>query len=291
MRTHKKMLFICSKKPFPVQDGGAIRTMQMYKMLHQHFQIDLLYSCDNISECVNVNNEIPEDVTYLGFYLPKWKSILQAILGLVSNKPLQCAYFFNGNMNKYIKENINQYDYVFCNNIRTASYLKNCARTFRYIDFVDAISMNYSGAAEKHSFPYNLIYKLESKRLSKYESEICRNFNKKIIISEVDANYIKSHSNSASCEISVIPNSVHIPVETVIQNDNYNITFVGSMFYEPNILAVTTFAKKVFPLILEKFPTAKFYIVGSRPAKKVKNLASDNIVITGFVEDPKISSN
>ena len=42
-----RLLFICAKKPFPVQDGGAIRTMQMYRMLSQYFDIDMVYSCDS----------------------------------------------------------------------------------------------------------------------------------------------------------------------------------------------------------------------------------------------------
>ena len=31
----------------------------------------------------------------------------------------------------------------------------------------------------------------------------------------------------------------------------------------------------------------KFYIVGSKPSEKIKNLENENIVVTGFVENPK----
>ena len=31
----------------------------------------------------------------------------------------------------------------------------------------------------------------------------------------------------------------------------------------------------------------KFYIVGSKPSEKIKSLASEDIIVTGFVEDPK----
>ena len=71
------------------------------------------------------------------------------------------------------------------------------------------------------------------------------------------------------------------------QNNKNNLVFVGSMYYDPNIVAVTTFAHKAFPQILEKLPDTKFYIVGTRPAQVVKNLASPNIIVTGFVEDPQ----
>ena len=63
--------------------------------------------------------------------------------------------------------------------------------------------------------------------------------------------------------------------------------FVGSMCYAPNIVAVKTFVKFVFPLILNRIPNAKFYIVGSRPVKSVCDLASGNVIVTGFVNEPK----
>ncbi len=283
----KRILFICSKKPFPVQDGGAIRTMQMYWMLSRHFDIDLIYSCSNKTECGTEPDISLGIKSQKGFYLPKWKSLLQTGGSLFSIIPLQCAYFFNREMAKFIKSNLHNYDYIFCNNIRTALYIVNDSSCTRFIDFVDAISMNYQGAALKHSFPLNLLYREEAKRLLRMEIKLSNLFDKAFIISEVDSNYIKRHSHSLYKEIAIIPNSVDIPEESIIQSNDYNIVFVGSMFYEPNIIAVTTFAKNVFPLILNKIPTAKFYIVGNRPAKKVKRLATDNIIVTGFVKDPK----
>jgi glycosyltransferase involved in cell wall biosynthesis len=57
------------------------------------------------------------------------------------------------------------------------------------------------------------------------------------------------------------------------------------MDYAPNVDAVEYFARDIFPLILEKVPRARFIIAGQRPVKKVLQLASDKIAITGFVKD------
>lgn len=287
MSKKKKMLFISSKKPFPIQDGAAIRTMQMYRMLSEFFDIDMVY-CSNDKQACNV---IPENTFNIkrcnSFYVPKWKSLIQTAIALFSKTPLQCAYFFSKKMDKFIKSRIDSYDYVFCNNLRTSIYVLKGAKCDRWIDFVDAISMNYNGAASKKHFPINLLYKEESRRLLNMEIRIASNFNKALIISDIDLGYINSHSANIADKIMVVPNSVEIPDESIHQYNNHNIVFVGSMFYEPNIIAVTTFAKKIFPLIVNKLPNAKFYIVGNRPADKVKKLASDNIIVTGFVNDPK----
>ncbi len=283
----KRMLFISSKKPFPVQDGASIRTMQMFRMLSQFYDIDLIYVCSDREGADITSMQSLNIQSCKGFYLPKWKSLIQTGCALFSKKPLQCAYFFSKKMDKYVRSHIDNYDYVFCNNIRTASYVINKSECLRWIDFVDAISMNYQGAASKHGFPMKLIYKEEAHRLLNMEIMLTTAFDKALIISDVDSDYIRQHSPSHIKGITVVPNSVEVPNESIVQSDGFNIVFVGSMFYDPNIVAVSIFAKNIFPLILKKYPDAKFYIVGNRPAEKVKKLACENIIVTGFVNDPK----
>jgi glycosyltransferase involved in cell wall biosynthesis len=57
------------------------------------------------------------------------------------------------------------------------------------------------------------------------------------------------------------------------------------MDYAPNIDAVTYFVNDILPRIRKEFPTIKFVIAGQRPVKSVLALASDQVVITGFVKD------
>jgi polysaccharide biosynthesis protein PslH len=63
------------------------------------------------------------------------------------------------------------------------------------------------------------------------------------------------------------------------------IVFTGAMDYLPNIDAVIWFEGEVFSGILERWPNARFYIVGRNPAAAVLALAGDRIVVTGTVDD------
>ena len=49
----KRILVISSKPPFPVQNGAAIRTMQMLRMLSVFYDIDLIYTYTGIN-CVKI---------------------------------------------------------------------------------------------------------------------------------------------------------------------------------------------------------------------------------------------
>ena len=49
--------------------------------------------------------------------------------------------------------------------------------------------------------------------------------------------------------------------------------------------AVIYFTKEILPLITKKDPEVKFYIVGQQPSLMVKQLASENVIVTGYVKD------
>lgn len=281
----KKVLVVSSKRPFPVCDGAAIRTMQMIRMLARICDVDLVYTCNRSlppaddREIQSLCGEVH------AFPEPKWKMILRGLAAIFGSKPLQCGYFYSPAMRRFIDERIGGYDFVFCNNIRTAPYAEGHACR-KIIDYVDAISMNYAGASRKAGLLWRLIYRLEANRLIRYEQHVLRSFDRHFIISDVDRQFILSRADVRK-EIGVVNNCASFDEECIEQPENRDIVFVGSMYYEPNIVAVTTFVRNIFPMVLQQEPQARFFIVGSRPAPAVERLASERVVVTGFVEDPK----
>jgi glycosyltransferase involved in cell wall biosynthesis len=64
-----------------------------------------------------------------------------------------------------------------------------------------------------------------------------------------------------------------------------DIVFVGGYQHTPNVDAVKYFAEEVIPLLRKELPGVRFYAVGSKPPAEIKALASEDIIITGFVKD------
>ncbi|SFN74212.1 glycosyltransferase [Sphingomonas sp. OK281] len=62
------------------------------------------------------------------------------------------------------------------------------------------------------------------------------------------------------------------------------LVFTGQMDYRPNIDAVTWFARDILPLIRRHRPV-HFAIVGRAPTSAVQALASDDVTVTGAVDD------
>jgi GT2 family glycosyltransferase len=68
-----------------------------------------------------------------------------------------------------------------------------------------------------------------------------------------------------------------------------DLLFVGGFNHPPNEDAVCWFVKEIFPLILESHPEIKFMVVGSKTTDTIRNLASPNIIIKGFVSDEELA--
>lgn len=86
--------------------------------------------------------------------------------------------------------------------------------------------------------------------------------------------------------IYTVSNKVSIPCASLCckhEVDNI-IVFVGKMNYEPNVVAVTYFVNHILPSLIDRFPSLQFLIIGIHPNAKVRNLAGEHVVVTGFVD-------
>jgi len=63
------------------------------------------------------------------------------------------------------------------------------------------------------------------------------------------------------------------------------LVFTGLMSYFPNNHGLLYFLDNVFPLVLQEEPATRLYVVGKNPSRSLRRRSSQNIVVTGFVED------
>ena len=83
--------------------------------------------------------------------------------------------------------------------------------------------------------------------------------------------------------------TVHHPIDRITNmttpfEKRQGLLFVGST-HPPNTDAILFYAREIMPLLKEKIPGIIFYAVGGNPDKRVLELQSENLVVTGFVED------
>lgn len=64
-----------------------------------------------------------------------------------------------------------------------------------------------------------------------------------------------------------------------------DIIFLGGFGHLPNVDGVLWFSKQILPYLLSAIPDLKFIIAGTNPTPEIEKLASNNIVVTGYVKD------
>jgi glycosyltransferase involved in cell wall biosynthesis len=64
-----------------------------------------------------------------------------------------------------------------------------------------------------------------------------------------------------------------------------SLIFAGRMDYPPNAQAVTIFCKAILPRVAAALRSARLYVVGKNPPRSVRELASEQVIITGYVDD------
>jgi glycosyltransferase involved in cell wall biosynthesis len=70
-----------------------------------------------------------------------------------------------------------------------------------------------------------------------------------------------------------------------IRPEPRSMVFTGKMDFFPNKHGIGFFLDEIFPLILQQAPNARIYVVGAYPQKELLRRASENVIVTGFVDD------
>ena len=166
--------------------------------------------------------------------------------------------------------------------LRVAPYLHK-VKIPKTIDYQDVFSMGMKRRAEIAGIFTRPFFEMEYNRLKRYENKIFDEFDVKTIISEPDRANIDHPDKN---KILIVPNGVdHDYYKPLEREKKYDIVFTGNMGYAPNVNAVEFLAYEIMPKVWEDFPNAKLYIAGAQPDMRVKKVACDNIIVSGWIDD------
>ena len=327
------ILYLAHRIPFPPNKGDKIRSFNEIKYLSEKHEIHLACLADD-----------PKDLKYKEELKKYCKSVcvipinpkrarLKSGFYLLSWKPLSVSYFYSSKLQGAIDHLVSTGDFgcVFCFSSQMAEYVfksKSFAsrlndglqhktlnpepaprnpRPRLIMDFVDADSDKWAQYGKYVGFPQSWIYRIESRRLGRYERKIAESFDHSIFVTQAEVQVFR-RQNPHIENVTAIQNGVDLDYfspgyrlfltrsdrpatsHEVPESSNRQpiLVFTGAMDYYANIDGVTWFTKEVLPLIRKEIPKVKFFIVGSNPTQDVRELASgEGVVVTGYVKDTR----
>ena len=136
------------------------------------------------------------------------------------------------------------------------------------------------------SWLMNRIYKIESRRLLKYENLIFDYFEHHTIISSQDRELIYHPDRK---KIHIVPNGVDLEkLQALDIPKTYDLVFHGNMNYPPNVASAQYIGNNILPLLNPDLKV-RVLISGTDPHPSVLSLASDSVHVSGWVEDIRTS--
>jgi glycosyltransferase involved in cell wall biosynthesis len=198
---------------------------------------------------------------------------------LFTKLPFQVAYFYNPAVKKRVLKLFQeiQPDHIFCQLVRMSEYAKDVPFP-KTLDYMDAFSKGMQRRAIHSRFPKSQAYKIETKRLEKYEVDIFEYFDHHSVISRQDAEELPYSSR-----IKVIPNGVNTEYFTPGGSQkSFDLGFVGNLGYTPNIEAVHYLMNQINPLLKEEL---KVLIAGARPGAGIQQYNSEQVTVLGWLDD------
>lgn len=279
-----KITFLLSRFPWPLDKGDKLRAYYQMQQLALHHEVNLIALSETEKENKSIEklNEFCNSVQI--HKINRFSQALNIAKSFLNGKPLQVGYFYSSKIYSQIQQNLQETkpDVVFCQLIRTAEYGKN-AKAFKILDYQDALSVGLKRRINKAGFLLKQILKIEYKRLKKYENLIFNSFDQRLIITEVDRNLIPHPDRK---NMVVVPNGVDIKhFSPRSKNKTFDIIFAGNMNYPPNVDAALFLTHEIMPIVWDALPDAKLILAGANPATEIKDLASLNVHITGWVDD------
>lgn len=131
---------------------------------------------------------------------------------------------------------------------------------------------------------------IEAARIFNYEGKIYSTANNLWVLSPKDKDILTSLFALPEEKITVKPPQVSDFVYQVQRQPHKiepkSLLFWAAMNRPENEEAILLFVERCFQKLLQQDAEFKLYIVGANPSAKVKYLKSENIIVTGFIEDP-----
>lgn len=282
----KKLMVITSRFPYPLDKGDKLRSYHQIKELSKECEVHLVsltnksISEKNKSELDNICKSVSV------FKLNILQSGLSLVKALFNKKPFQVALFYNKNIHSSIKKTIREInpDHIYCQLIRCAEYVKEEYDIPKTIDYMDVLSKGIERRISTSPFYLKKILKTEAERLKIYENIMYEYFDNHAIISSQDQELIYHVSRE---NIEIIPNGIdtHFFSPNKKIEKKYTLLFNGNMQYQPNVKSAIYIVNHILPLVQEKYPEVTLLISGTSPTNEVQELASDSVVVSGWMDD------
>lgn len=278
-----KLLVVLSRFPYPLEKGDKLRAYHQIRVLSRQHDIYLFALSDNEVPLASMEAMKPfcQEIRVGRFCW--WTKLTNSLRAFFKGWPIQCGYFYSREAKKALRQFADEVkpDMVYAQLVRTVPYVQELEGE-KTIDYQDVFSQGMLRRSQRAPFWKRPFFKMESRRLRRYEAEVFPLFQHHTIITEVDRDLMPVKEKD---KIRIVGNGVDFEQYRYEgQEKNYDLIFAGNMSYAPNVDAAEFIVKQILPRLLPQFPNLRLVLCGTDPAPRVRALQGPHVTVTGWVE-------
>ncbi len=258
----KRLLMIDAAVLTPDQDSGSVTALNLIKIFQE-----LSYKVTFVAD-------------HLLMYAEKYTADLQRI-------GVECLYRPHvPSIQAYLQTNGHLYDLIYMSRLAVAERhiddLKKYAPQAKII--YDTVDLHYVREMRKAKLSNHLELYQQAVQTKKRELGVMEKADCTLVVSTVEKQLLEREApHLQNVEFFHMPREIY-GVKQGFENRK-NIVFIGGFGHPPNQDAILYFVQDVFPLIHQKIEEIKLIIIGSHPPQNILDLASEQVIVKGYVED------
>lgn len=295
----KKILFITNLLPYPLDNGGKIRTFNTIRVLRHFCDIDLVSFIDRSGDARFIPDMLKMvagvECIYKKILLHRepWAFAWQALKSMFHPYPYIILKYSSDPFKQLVRRKLSEssYDAIYIDHLQLFQYVPPALleenRSKVILDQHNVESDIVKSMIDNSKNPVQrMILNSEYRKLLNFEANACRQAGQVLAITEQNRlRFLEMTGGACRCAVApfFIENSVSSAPAGVPEKV---MLFLGTMSWFPNREGVLWFYEHVFKKHALASRGWKFLIVGNGPGADILRLAKDPAVeVTGYVED------
>ena len=275
-----KVLFVCPFVPWPLVNGGKIRTYNLVKAASNFAEVHLRVIREP-GAAAGAEEALRSHCVSLSFFERKRPGSWMRW-----SRPKLERWFHSPALQASVQRDVDTggFHLVHLDELLLARIVAPRDRRVPIVQHHHKLDTVLYDTLHAHRGPHRLF---DLWKLNRLEAESARRYRHHLTCSEGDARILRERYGALDCHAvpsGFDPAFFRTP-EPAPARDPLTLLFLGSMDYGPNVDAVLRFAEECLPALRARHPGVRLQVVGGHPAREVQALAGPGVVVTGAVPD------
>ncbi len=285
-----RVLVLMPKLCWPLTGGAEIRNFNLLRETAKQHEVHLLSFLNQSSDRDHFPSLMPYCKQVVGVDLsrPTWKKAFNAMRGVFSPTPFILHEYRQRQMASTLEQMVEQekIDIVHAHFLHVGQYYAATGRAALVYDAHNLEHVLWQRFAGIQSNPLKATFaRWQCGKLVAAQRAVAAHSEKVVVLSDSDhAEYLRI---APTADVTTVPNGADVEYFQPRNgaSEPNSITYFGNFGWPPQDDGAIYFHDEILPRVRARVPDAKLYLVGKTPSEPIRRLASENVVVTGFVPD------